>query len=86
MADIKLADFLRYLNGKYDARLKYPKLYMDVIAGDVPAERDPTGRFWLIDEADEPRIAKFYGLIPIKPKPAAKPKPSTRPRTARSAA
>ena len=86
MAKRKISDALRSLNARYDADLKYQEFWNAVASGRVPAERDPSERFWLIDEDDEPRIAKFYGLIPIKPKPAAKPKPSTRPRTARSAA
>src|SRR3712207_1293298 len=84
MARYKISDLVRRLNIEFGGNLNYQTVYLDVAAGDVPAERDDTGRFWLIDEADEPRIAKFYGLLPAKlkakPKPAAKPKPTAKPK------
>jgi hypothetical protein len=88
---MKLSDTLRDLNTKYGIGLSYQRLYLDVVAGNVPAERDVTGRFWDIAEADQPRIAKFYGFAPVKKaKPAGKPKPAAvkpaRSRTTRSAA
>ena len=91
MAKLKISDTLRNLNIEYDAGLSYQRLYLAVAAGLVPAERDPSGRFWLIDEADQPRAARVLGIIPAKPKArstvntALKPKPA-RPRTSRSAA
>jgi hypothetical protein len=88
MATIKLADAVGRLNARYDTDLTYQHVYMAAISGRVPAERDATGRFWLVDEANLPRIAKILGLGPAKPKPkpgtksksavkpAAKPKPT----------
>jgi hypothetical protein len=68
MAKLKISDTLRNLNIEYDAELSYQRLYLAVAAGLVPAERDPSGRFWLIDEADQPRTAHVLGIIPAKPK------------------
>jgi hypothetical protein len=68
MAKLKISDTLRSLNIKYDAELSYQTFYLAVAAGLVPAERDPSGRFWLIDEADQPRAARVLGIIPAKPK------------------
>jgi hypothetical protein len=86
MAKIKLADFVRRFNDQYDSDLTYQFAYMNVISGRIPAERDATGRFWLIDEDNLPATAKALGLGPAKskPKPAAV-KPA-RSRTTRSAA
>ena len=99
MATIKLADAVGRVNARYDADLTYQQFYMAAISGRIPAERDPTGRFLLVDEANLPRIAKIFGLTAkLKPKPgtksksAAKPKPKpaaakpSRSRTTRSAA
>ena len=94
MATIKLADAVRRLNARYDAALTYQHVYMAAISGRVPAERDATGRFWLIDEANLTAIAKTLGLGPAKskakPKPTDKPKPAAvkpaHSRTTRSAA
>jgi hypothetical protein len=87
MAKIKLADGVGRLNDRYDADLSYQQLYMAAISGKIPAERDGTGRFWLIDEANLPATAKALGLVAVKskPKPAAKPAAPKRPRTIRSA-
>jgi hypothetical protein len=53
---------------------------MAAISGRIPAERDGTGRFWLIDEDYLPATAKALGLVAAKSKaklkPAAKPKRS----------
>jgi hypothetical protein len=90
MAKLKISDTLRRLNIEYDAELSYQRLYLAVAAGLVPAERDPSGRFWLINEADQPRAARVLGIIPAKPKtkPVAKVKTGKRPRSnsSRSAA
>src|SRR3954469_6109152 len=95
MADIKLADAVRWLNDRYDAELTYQQLYMYGLQRRIPVERDPTGRFWEIDEDNLPAIAKTLGLTkkPVsKPNPTAKPKPAkpapnrpARSRAARSA-
>jgi hypothetical protein len=90
MADIKLADAVRWLNDHYDAELTYQQLYMYGLQRRIPVDRDPTGRFWEIAEANLPAIGKTLGLTKrptakpkpaakpaSKPKPAAKPKPST---------
>jgi hypothetical protein len=66
MAKLKISDTLRRLNIEYDAELSYQRLYLAVAAGLVPAERDPSGRFWLIDDADQPRAARVLGIIPAK--------------------
>jgi hypothetical protein len=66
MAMLKISDTLRRLNIEYNAELSYQRLYLAVAAGLVPAERDPSGRFWLIDEADQPRAARVLGIIPAK--------------------
>jgi hypothetical protein len=94
MATIKLADAVRRLNDRYDANLTYQQLYMLGLQRRIPVERNDTGRFWVVDETNLPRIAKTLGLIAAKPKPAAKPvgkpKPAAvkpaRSRTTRSAA
>jgi hypothetical protein len=101
MADIKLADSVRWLNDRYDAELTYQQLYMFGLQRRIPVERDATGRSWVINDADLPHIAKILGLAKRpKPdaKPAAKPKPAgkpsakpapsrpARPRASRSAA
>src|SRR3954469_14472109 len=96
MADIKLADAVRWLNDRYAAKLTYQQLYMYGLQRWIPVERDTTGRFWVIDDADLPAIAKTLGLTkkpatkpdakPAKPKPS-KPAPNRpgRSRAARSA-
>ena len=91
MANIKLADAVRWLNDRYDAKLTYQQAYMLGLRREIPVERDPTGRFWEVDEANLPAIAKTLGLAKkpaAKPKPTAKPKPSkpAPPRSARSRA
>jgi hypothetical protein len=87
MAKLKISDTLRRLNIEYDAELSYQRLYLAVAAGLVPAERDPSGRFWLIDEADQPRAARVLGIIPAKPKTrsAAKINTGKRSRASRTA-
>ena len=89
MADIKLADAVRWLNDQYDAALTYQQLYMFGLQRRIPVDRDPTGRFWVVDDANLPAIGKTLGLTK---KPASKPKPSkpapnrpARSRAARSA-
>jgi hypothetical protein len=102
MATIKLADAVGWVNARYDADLTYQQFYMAAISRRIPAERDTTGRFLLVDEANLPRIAKIFGLVGVKPKPkpgtkskpaakpASKPKPAAvkpaRSRTARRSA
>jgi hypothetical protein len=98
MAKIKLADAVCRLNDRYDADLSYQQVYMLGIQRRIPVERNETGRFWVVDEANLIAMAKALGLAPVKakPKPAAdtpaKAKPATskpaRPRasTRRSAA
>jgi len=88
MAKLKISDTLRNLNIEYDAELSYRRLYLAVAAGLVPAERDPSGRFWLIDEADQPRVARVLGIIPANPKtkPVAKINTGKRSRASRPAA
>jgi hypothetical protein len=88
MAKLKISDTLRRLNIEYDAELSYQRFYLAVAAGLVPAERDPSGRFWLIDEADQLRAARVLGIIPAKPKTrsAAKTNTGKRSRASRSAA
>lgn len=91
MAQIKLVDANRRLNDRYDADLSYQQLYMLGVQRRIPVERDETGRFWVVDEANLPRIAKILGLTgKPKPKPGTKSKPATakpaRSRTTRSAA
>jgi hypothetical protein len=79
MADIKLADAVRWVNDRYDAKLTYQQLYMFGLQRRIPVERDDGGRFWVVDEANLPAIAKTLGLTKkpaSKPKPTAKPKPS----------
>jgi hypothetical protein len=81
MAKIKLADAVRRLNDRYGAALTYQHAYMAAIAGRVPAERDATGRFWLVDDSNLTAMAKALGLGPAKskvnPKSTAKNKPAT---------
>jgi len=79
MADIKLADAVRWLNDRYDTEITYQQAYMLGLRRHIAVERDPTGRFWVVDEANLPAIAKTLGLTKkpaSKPKPTAKPKPS----------
>ena len=94
MADIKLADAVRWLNDRYDADLTYQQLYMFGLQRRIPVERDDGGRFWVVDDANLPAIAKTLGLMKkAAAKPTAKPKPAkpapnrpARSRAARSAA
>jgi hypothetical protein len=58
MAKTKLADAVRWLNDQYGADLTYQHAYMAAIAGRVPAERDATGRFWLVDESNLTAMAQ----------------------------
>jgi hypothetical protein len=76
MADIKLADAVRWLNDRYDAEITYQQLYMYGLQRRIPVDRDLTGRFWVVDEANLPAIAKTLGLTK---KPASKPKPAAKP-------
>jgi hypothetical protein len=82
MAKIKLANMVGRLNARYDSDLTYQQAYMAAISGRIPAERDTTGRFLLIDEANLPRIAKILGLVAAKPKPGTKSKPAAKPKPA----
>jgi hypothetical protein len=100
MADIKLADAVRWLNDRYDAELTYQQFYMLGLQRRIPIERNDTGRFWVVDDADLPGIARTLSLAKkpkpdvksgkpsAKPKPVAKPAPSrpARSRASRSAA
>jgi hypothetical protein len=98
MAKIKLADACQRLSQKYGIPVLYQTAYMAAVANIIPAERDDTCRFWLIDESNLAATAKALGLVPAKskakPKPAAdtaaKPKPAaskpTRSRASRPAA
>ena len=97
----QISDTVRSLNAKYDRRCTYQQFFMAIVDGRVPAHRDASGRFWLIDEDDEPRIAHTLGLTPAEPgaepsippaadtaaklEPAAKASKPARPRTSRSA-
>src|SRR3954470_15103086 len=74
MAKIKLADAVRRLNDRYDAALSYQQLYMLGLQRRIPIERNETGRFWVVDEANLSTMAKALGLVPAKSK--AKPKPA----------
>src|SRR3954463_10886305 len=82
MADIKLADAVRWLNDRYDAKLTYQQLYMFGLQRLIPVERDDGGRFWVVDDANLPAIAKTLGLVK---KPASKPKPTAKPKPAKPA-
>jgi hypothetical protein len=76
MARIKLTDGVLRLNDRYDAEITYQQLYMYGLQRRIPVERDPTGRFWEIDEDNLPAIARTLGLTK---KPASKPKPTAKP-------
>ena len=86
MAKRKISDALRSLNARYDADLKYQEFWNAVASGRVPAERDPSERFWLIDEDDEPRIAEVFGLVPVEVEPEPAATAAAKPRPARPAA
>jgi hypothetical protein len=101
MAKLKLAEALRRLNKRYGTNWTYQQGYMGAVANIIPAERDGTGRFWVIDEANLMAMRKGLGQMPTrkpdakpagkpsaKPKPVAKPAPSrpARSRASRSAA
>jgi hypothetical protein len=95
MAKIKLADACRRLSQKYETPVPYQTAYMAAVANIIPAERDNTGRFWLIDESNLTAMAKALGLATTKPKPkpatkpagkpSAKPKPASKPAPSRPA-
>ena len=76
MAAIKLADACRWLNDRYVAQLTYQQLYMFGLQRLIPVDRDDGGRFWVVDDANLPAIARTLGLTK---KPAAKPKPTAKP-------
>jgi hypothetical protein len=82
--DIKLADGVRWLNERYDAELTYQQLYMFGLQRRIPVDRDESGRFWVIDDADLPRIAKILNLAK-RQKPTAKSKPAAKPAPSRPA-
>jgi hypothetical protein len=86
MAQRKISDTVRSLNAKYGSHCTYQKFFLAIVDGRVPAKRDASGRFWLIDEADEPLIARTLGLVPAEQD--ATPSMPARPRTSirRSAA
>src|SRR4051812_11224760 len=67
MAERKISDTVRSLNARYGSRCTYQRFFLAIVDGRVPAKRDATGRFWLIDEDDEPRIARTLNLIPTEP-------------------
>jgi hypothetical protein len=83
MAKIKLADACRRLSQKYETPVAYQTAYMAAVANIIPAERDDTCRFWLIDESNLTAMAKALGLATTKPKakPATKTKPVFKPAT-----
>jgi hypothetical protein len=91
MAKIRLTDACRRLSVKYEIPVTYQTAYMAAIANTIPAERDDTGRFWLVDESNLTAMAKALGLT-AKPKPATKPvgkpkpaaKPAAKPKPAAS--
>jgi hypothetical protein len=86
MAKIRLADAYRRLSVKYEIPVTYQTAYMAAIANKIPAERDETGRFWLIDEANLTAMAKALSLTAKpKPKPAAKPVAKPKPAAAKPA-
>jgi hypothetical protein len=84
MAKIKLADACRRLSQKYETPVPYQTGYMAAVANIIPAERDDTCRFWLIDESNLTAMAKALGLATTKPKakPATKTKPAAKPKPA----
>ena len=84
MANIKLADAVRWLNDRYDTEITYQQAYMLGLRRHIAVERDPTGRFWVVDEANLPAIAKPLGLTK-KPQPASKPKPTAKPKPSKPA-
>lgn len=56
-----LATLARVLRAQYDGRSPaYPKLYIDVISGRLPATRRDGRWYW--QEEDLPQIAAYYGL------------------------
>jgi len=67
MAERKISDTVRSLNARYGSHLPYQKFFLAIVDGRVPAKRDTSGRFWLIDENDEPLIARTLGLTPAEP-------------------
>jgi hypothetical protein len=83
MAKIKLPDACRRLSQKYETPVAYQTAYMAAVANIIPAERDDTCRFWLIDESNLTAMAKALGLATTKPKakPATKTKPVFKPAT-----
>jgi hypothetical protein len=92
MAKIKLADAVCRLNDRYDADLSYQQIYMLGIQRRIPVERNETGRFWVVDEANLTAMAKALGLAPVKSKTkpksaadtAAKPEPASKPARPRA--
>jgi hypothetical protein len=84
MAKIKLADAVCRLNDRYGAALSYQQLYMLGLQRRIPVERNKTGRFWVVDEANLTAMAKALGLVAAKPKakPATKTKPAAKPKPA----
>ena len=58
-----LTDITRALKQYTDGpAVPYRRLYNRVIDGVLPAERDDTGKRWMIDRNDIPVIAKTLGL------------------------
>jgi hypothetical protein len=87
MAKLRLAAAIRRLNLRYDTNWTYQQGYMAAIAALIPAERDETDRFWLIDESNMTATRKALGQIATK-KPAGKrtAKPAAKPAKSKPAA
>ena len=59
---IKLSELPRRLRDEFDVFVPYRKLYIAVLDGVIPAERDASGARWIVDADDLPEIAKTLGI------------------------
>ena len=59
---LKLADATRKL------KIPYQRLYQNIVAGNVPAERDASGNRWLIRKSDLRVIEEILGIEYGNPK------------------
>ena len=48
----------RHLRKVFGVKVSYRRVYMGVLDGDIPAEKDASGKRWEIDVDDLPEIAK----------------------------
>lgn len=67
---LPIADALQALREQYGVACRYPRFWLAIQAGEIPAVRGTDGRSWFINRADLPRIAELLRQ-PRSPRAAA---------------